>query len=327
MTAPLYPLCFRPVYQSYPWGGDRIIRRFGRSEPPGIYAESWEISDRPEGLSVVENGPLTGRSLADLLAHYGAGLIGSGRGTDRFPLLIKVIDARERLSVQVHPDDATAARFGGEAKTEMWYLLDAEPGAQVYAGLRIGVDEEQLREALTDQRLEKILAPVPVAAGDAVFMPGGRVHAIDAGCLVLEVQQNSNTTYRLFDWGRTDARGRPRALHVEEALRVIRWDDPASAKVCPRRLGFMGGNELWEVLACPYFRVERLVVKEDWPCALDGRTFHALFVAGGAVNLGGPGEALRLAAGTSCLVPAAVPEYALEPDGTAAAEVIRITTP
>lgn len=322
----LYPLLFRPVYQNYIWGGDRIVRQFHRDEPPGVYAESWEVSDRPEGMSVVANGSLKGKRLADLVHELGEDLLGAGRTADRFPLLIKLIDARETLSVQVHPDDAAAGRTGGEAKSEMWYVLDADPAACVYAGLQPGVTESTLREAIRDQSLDPLLHVVPVQAGDAVFMPGGRVHAIGAGCLLLEVQQNSNTTYRLYDWGRVGSDGTPRDLHIDEAMQVIRWHDEGTAKVTPRRLGNIEQNELWEVLSCPWFRVERLVLREPWPAGHDGRSFQVLFCADAPVMIRTEHGREKLIPGTSCLIPAALTQYQLEPLSSAAT-VLRITRP
>ena len=202
MTTPLYPLRFKPVYKDYIWGGDKIIRLYNRQEPHGIYAESWEVSDRADGMSVVSVGPLAGKSLRDVVQTYPFDLFGAKVQAQVFPLLVKLIDSRDRLSVQVHPDVEMAKKYGGEAKTEMWYVLDAEPGAGVFAGLKSGVDAKALSEAMQTDRFEEILTRIPVTKGDAIFIPGGLVHSIDAGCLLLEVQQNSNTTYRIYDWNR-----------------------------------------------------------------------------------------------------------------------------
>ena len=182
MSDKLYPLLFEPVYKDYLWGGDKILKTYNREAPPGIYAESWELSDRDDGMSVVANGPWKGKTLHELVDDLGPDLLGTGAsvaGAKTFPLLIKLIDSHKRLSVQVHPDDDTADRCGGEAKTEMWYILDAEPGAGVFAGLQPGVDEEAFQEALDEERFKEVLTSVPVRKGEAVFMPGGRVHAID----------------------------------------------------------------------------------------------------------------------------------------------------
>lgn len=325
-AVPVYPLCFEPVYQPYIWGGDRIVRRFKRDEPDGVYAESWEIADRPEGMSHVTNGPLKGQSLRELVRRMGSKLVGEGRRDKVFPLLIKLIDARETLSVQVHPNDESAREHGGEPKTEMWYVIDAEPDACVYAGLKPGTDRTSFKQAIRDGSLEDLLTIVPVQAGDAIYMPGGRVHAIGAGCLLLEVQQNSNTTYRLYDWGRVGSDGRPRELHVDQALKVIRWRDVAPPKVAPRRIGRIDRNELWEVVSSPYFRMERLDLQEAWHGGGDGQTFHVLFVRDGRARLSWEGGRIDLRPGTSCLVPAALLQYQLKPL-RGRATVIRVTRP
>jgi mannose-6-phosphate isomerase len=308
----LYPFLLRPVYQHYVWGGRRILEQFKRAAPPGVYAESWEVSDREEGESVVLNGPLAGQSLSGLLAGARESLLGDAV-PGRFPLLIKLLDARETLSVQVHPDDEAAARVGGEAKTEMWYVLAAEPGACVYAGYGELVDEAVFRAAVAADRLEPLLRKVPVQAGDAVFMPGGRVHAIGAGCLMLEVQQNSNTTYRIYDWGRVGADGRARDLHIDAAVRVTRWRDDAPVLVVPERIAEQGRSEQWRVLACPYFSMRRVLLRDEWRETRDGRSFQVLFCAGGAARLSWPEGELVLSAGSSCLVPAALRSYCLQP--------------
>lgn len=329
MKGEAYPLLLKSVYQPYIWGGDRIIRHFGRSEPPGVYAESWEVSDRPEGMSVVLNGRWEGRTLAELIREQGPALLGSrGRG-DGFPLLIKLIDARETLSVQVHPDDETARRHGGEPKTEMWYVLDATPDACVYAGWRPGVNEAALREGLRHNSVEQLLNKVPVQPGDAVFMPGGCAHAIGAGCLLLEVQQNSNTTYRIYDWGRTGTNGKPRELHIEQAIRVMRWaEDGESLKATPKCVKHEEGNECWELLRCPYFLMERLVLSRPGREQHDGASFHVLFSPDAALRLrfGEQAYEMTIPRGASCLIPASLTHYTVSSDADVAT-VLRISKP
>lgn len=308
-----YPLRFKPVYKDYIWGGDWIIRKFGRNEPDGVYAESWEATDRPDGMSVVANGDLKGKTFRDLIESMGAELLGTHGGGDHFPLLIKLIDSRQCLSVQVHPNDETAAKYGGEAKTEMWYVLDAEPGARVLAGLKPGVDARAFREAIETNRFEEILVPVPVSAGDAIFIPGGRVHAIDKGCLLLEVQQNSNTTYRIYDWGRLGADGKPRPLHIEKALQVIDWLDEGNPKVQPRKIEKDDGNDSWEILTTPYFRLEKFQLNESWSCPGHPGTFQVLFVQEGRLELEWAGGSEIMEPGTTWLVPAALPGFTATP--------------
>lgn len=323
---PLYPLRFRPVYKDYLWGGDTIARRFRPDLPPGIYAESWEVSAHPDGMSVTVNGPLAGHPLAALVERYGAALVGARVGGGPFPLLVKLIDARERLSVQVHPDDEAAAAHGGEPKTEMWYVLDADPGASVFAGLAPGTDARRFRRALAEGGIVEVLRQVPVRAGDAVYIPGGRVHAIDRGCLILEVQQSSNTTYRIHDWGRVGADGRPRGLHLAQASRVINWNDTGEARVVPHQTDAGKYGETWEIHTSPYFRMEqlRLQAAADGPACPE--TFQVLFCAEGSAAITWDKGGLDLPAGVSCLVPAALGGFRLLPAG-GPARLLRITVP
>ena len=326
MATQLYPFRFKPVYKDYIWGGDKIVRLYNRPEPPGVYAESWEVSDRSDGMSVVANGVLCGKSLREVVQIFGSDLLGSAVHAQAFPLLIKLIDSRERLSVQVHPDDASARIYGGEAKTEMWYVLDAEPGAGVFVGVRPGVDAKAFDEGLRPKRFEDILVRIPVSSGDAIFIPGGLVHSIDAGCLLLEVQQNSNTTYRIYDWERLGADGRPRPLHLKEAFEVIRWYLPDNRKVPPRDLGSCGGNHFQEIIRCPYFRVERISLSERMPLGGDGKSFAVLFIASGRVLVESGGAGDVLVPGSTCLVPASLVNCVLKPlEG--AVEVLRVTAP
>jgi mannose-6-phosphate isomerase len=326
-AAPLYPLVFRPVYKDYVWGGDRILRTFHRSGPPGVYAESWEISTRPEGPSLVAEGPLAGARLTDLCRDRPAELLGAAAGPNgHFPLLLKLIDAREVLSVQVHPDDANAALTGGEPKTEMWYFLETDPGVRIVAGLVPGTNPDTLRGAIRQGAVEPVLQFLPVQPGDAVFIPGGLVHALDRGCLILEIQQNSNTTYRLHDWGRVGADGQPRATHVDEAMKVIRWNLHGE-RVTPRPLAVAAPNRGWELKSCPQFRLERFELAA--PMAEPGRDggFAMIFVAKGNLRLRRGGETWTYPAGTSVLIPAALPPLALEPGGADGAALLRVTVP
>lgn len=320
----MYPLLFDNVYQHYLWGGDRIIKAYGRSAPDGIYAESWEVSDRPEGMSVVRNGALAGQTLAELMTQDATSIVGKRSSDARFPLLVKLLDARETLSVQVHPDDAAAAQHGGEPKTEMWYVLAADEGACVYSGFKPNVTESVFRQALADGEVADLLCEVPVQAGDTVFMPGGRVHAIGSGCMMLEVQQNSNTTYRLFDWGRVGMDGQPRDLHVEQGAQVIRWQDQDPTLVPARLVGRLETNEIWEVLNCSLFRMERLQVRDPWPSAHDGQSFQILFCAEGSVCLQWEEGQLTLSPGTTCLIPACVTAYTVTPLQSNPATLLRV---
>ena len=325
MTMPLYPLLFEPVYKDYLWGGGRIPRIFG-SKPghTGTCAESWEIADRPEGMSIVSNGAAKGKSLHELVETMGQSLVGTVGKSKIFPLLIKIIDARERLSVQVHPDEHTAAASGGEAKTEMWYALAGERNAHIFAGFLPGTDRKAFEAALAAKRIEKVLRDLPIKTGEAIFIPGGRVHVIGEGCLLLEVQQNSNTTYRVHDWDRVDKDGKPRELHMDKALQVINWSDNNAAIIKPKELADEGGNGVWQIVKYPFFNLVRIDLKKKLVVKKDGCSFHALFVVVGQMKVEGNGVAEDISAGTSCLLPAALESYTLTPlSGTAT--VLRTT--
>lgn len=213
-------LRFKPIYQERVWGGRGLESFLGRklagSTPIG---ESWELVDRIEAQSLVEGGPWAGKSLRELMATRGAELMGPKWPKDRpFPILVKWLDCRERLSLQVHPPASIAAKLGGEPKTENWYIARAEPGAAVLAGLKPGVDSAAFRVALKDNSAESLVHRLPTVAGDSLLIRSGVMHAIDGGNLILEIQQNSDTTYRVYDWGRVGLDGKPRAMHVEQSM-------------------------------------------------------------------------------------------------------------
>ena len=324
MNVPKAPFVFHPVYKDYIWGGARIPAAYGRVGAPAVCAESWEISARTDGQSVVSSGPFAGRGLADLTSAFGAALTGT-RAPDpaRFPLLFKLIDAHDRLSVQVHPNNANAHLTCGEPKTEMWVVLDHAPHASLYAGLAAGVSPESLRAALAAGTAETQLVRLPVEPGQALFIPGGLVHAIGAGCLIYEVQQNSNTTYRLFDWNRADAKGQPRQLHIEESFLSIDWSLRPPQMRTPVK-GTPSGRNAWsDVVSCAYFTLRKLDLAETLGIPLDGTSFHALFVEKGQATVSAGGESYALAAGASCLIPASALGYALTPE---TASTVLVTT-
>ena len=256
------PLTFEPRYRDYVWGGRNLARLLGRDLPSGIVAESWEVSAHPTAPTVADRGPLRGRALVELAAEHGAALVGRNAeracGPGRFPLLVKLLDAAEPLSVQVHPGDAHAfARHGELGKTEMWHVLHADPGAEIVCGLTPGTDEAGLRRALAADKLDVCLNRLQVQAGDSVLVPAGTVHAILGGSVILEVQQSSDVTYRLHDWGRLGPDGRPRQLHVESALEAIDFAG-APPKLSAHHAVEDAGDVTRQVLAeCAAFVVER----------------------------------------------------------------------
>ncbi len=221
------PLAFEPIFIERMWGGRRLESEFHKKLPPQKrIGESWEIVDRSETQSVVAGGPLRGKTLHELWTQHREEIFGDVPETPRFPLLIKILDAQQKLSLQVHPPENVASRLGGEPKSEFWYVTVADPDAELFLGFSEPITRERFEERLRDGTLIDHVHRIAVEAGDAVFLPAGRVHAVGAGNLLIEIQQNSDTTYRVFDWNRTDpATGTKRDLHVEQAIQCIDFED------------------------------------------------------------------------------------------------------
>jgi mannose-6-phosphate isomerase len=221
------PLVFEPIFMERMWGGRRLESAFDKKLPQQQrIGESWEIVDRPEAQSVVARGPLCGKTLHELWTQHREEIFGEVPDTPRFPLLIKILDTQEKLSLQVHPPENVASRLGGEPKSEFWYVVAADPDAELFLGFREPITRDKFEERLRDGTVIDHVHRIAVRTGDAVFLPAGRVHAVGAGNLLIEVQQNSDTTYRVFDWNRIDpTTSKPRELHVEQALQCIDFGD------------------------------------------------------------------------------------------------------
>ncbi|MFU8848341.1 MAG: type I phosphomannose isomerase catalytic subunit [Opitutales bacterium] len=214
---------FEPIYQERVWGGTRFASDLGRILPEGkVIGESWEIVDRPEAQSASRDG----RCLRGLIQSNPQGIMGPEWPAERpFPILVKWLDCHEKLSLQVHPPAAVAPELGGEPKTENWYIAKADPGATLMAGLRKGVTRHDFEKGLAENNLESLVHTIEVSAGESIFIPSGRLHAIGGGNLILEIQQNSDTTYRVYDWGRVGLDGQPRQLHIEASLKSTDFAD------------------------------------------------------------------------------------------------------
>lgn len=303
----LYPLTFEPIFQPRVWGGRALETVYGKKLPPGeTVGESWEISDRPGGVSVIRNGPLAGRDLRWLMAEHREALLGEAPDSHgRFPLLIKLLDAREILSLQVHPPADQAGALGGEPKTEVWYVAHAGPGASVMAGVKPGITRQGFAAMVHAGTVAGALPRLPVQAGDALFLPSGRLHALGAGVVIFEIQQNSDTTYRVFDWNRLGPDGKSRELHLQQALASIDFSDTNPALVS--RESRTDGAVVKRLLAdCPWFRVEQWRLG-DGTVALAGRPRPLVIAAvegGCAVAHPASGEQVLLAPGGFCLLPA-----------------------
>jgi mannose-6-phosphate isomerase len=259
----LYPLTFTPVLKDYIWGG-RNLEKLNRVLPEGIIAESWEIAGHEDGTTVVDNGSYAGKSLVEVQAELGLDLIGSknqwAHERGKFPLLVKLLDANRSLSVQVHPNDAYARvnENNSLGKTEMWVVLDAKPGAQLQLGVKEGTTPEHFRQAIKDGNLEQYLHYLPVKAGDHICVPAGSLHAIMDGTLIAEIQQNSNLTYRVYDWNRVGVDGKPRTLHIDKSLDVINFDQVEPGLCPPWLVAESNGISRWELCSDSYFIVERV---------------------------------------------------------------------
>ncbi len=307
------PLVFEPLFMERVWGGRRLETLLGKRLQPGVrVGESWEIVDREEAQSVVHEGPLRGLTLHELWTEQRETIFGPGLAdTPRFPLLCKILDAQDRLSVQVHPPTEIAARLGGESKTEVWFILDALLESDLYAGLKRGVTRAVFEQALRDGRVAEQIHAFPIQAGDTMFIPSGRIHAIGAGNLIIEVQQNSDTTYRVFDWNRVGLDGEPRKLHVAESMESIDFAD-AEPRLCVPQ-----GETLVE---CTNFRVERWAL--DQPRMSMGQGFAIFSVVAGRVRCGGH----EFSRGAFFLLPANAEDREIAPLEPGAS-VLRTTVP
>ncbi len=307
------PLVFEPLFMERVWGGRRLETLLGKSLPPGErVGESWELVDREEAQSVVHDGPLRGLTLHDLWTQHRAEIFGPGLAdTPRFPLLCKILDAQERLSVQVHPPAPLAGQLGGEPKTEMWFILEARAESDLCAGLRHGVTREGFQAALENGTVEEQIHIFPVRTGDTMFIPSGRIHAIGAGNLIIEVQQNSDTTYRVFDWNRLGLDGQPRALHVAESLASIDFADAEPQLAQPQ------GDTLVD---CPLFHVEKWTLNQTR--SHTGRGFAIFSVIAGCVRCGDR----EFTRGAFFLLPAEATTREIQPLSTDAS-VLRTTIP
>ena len=319
VSVDFYPLRFEPIYQQYLWGGRRLGTELNKPIGDGpTFAESWELVDHGGSQSIIRFGPLAGRSLGQLVRESGRDLLGEkteneincgsrpGNLRGRFPLLFKFLDANRNLSVQVHPDDRMGARLDPPdlGKTEAWYVMDAKPGALVYAGLREKVSRAELLQAVETNSAESVLHCFEPKAGDCLFIPAGTVHALGEGLLIAEIQQCSNTTFRLYDWGRLDKDGKPRELHVEQGLDAT---DFGCGPVHPRQPISIDEN-IESIVACDQFHLQRVKLKADREFSTGG-SFRILAVTDGKLSIEGDPSSEPMTRGSTCLIPAGMPSF------------------
>lgn len=314
----LYPLRFTPILKDKIWGGTRLKSLFGKEASTTTLGESWELSGYEGDESVVSNGFLAGNNLRELIEVYMGELVGDKvfdqHGED-FPLLFKLIDANDNLSIQVHPGDEVAAdRHFSHGKTEMWYVVDAEPGAELIIGFKEDCSRDTYLDALDNDQVEDLLQHVPVSKGDVFFIPAGLVHAIGKGVMVAEIQQSSDVTYRIYDFKRKDDQGNERELHTDEALDVIQFVASPSPKVPYKARP----NELTPLVSCEYFTTNMILIDEPLVRnygSID--SFVAYMCLEGSFELNANDEKLLVNSGTTILIPAVIQEVQLVPLGKA----------
>ena len=310
--AALYPLVFEPRFKERVWGGRRLEALYGKALPRDVpIGESWEISDRPGDESVTTNGPLAGMTLRELMAQHGPDILGgaSPAAEGRFPLLCKILDAREKLSLQVHPPPR--AGHLGDPKTEMWYIAHAEPGAELFVGLKPGTTRESFAMAIDTGSVAECFHRITVRSGDVMYLPSGRVHAIGAGLVIFEIQQNSDTTFRVYDWDRAGLDGRPRELHVAQSLESIDFTDvePALVDAPPAR---KNGFSVRALVDDALFHTDLIEAEEAGDLRPGAGRLFILAMIEGSAGVHGGGVTTMLRPGDFCLLPASVPDTAIE---------------
>ena len=294
----LYPLKFKPIFRDYLWGGHKLRELFGKNvSADKIMAESWEIVDLPDDISVIANGQLAGQTIHELIEKYPAEIMGDENFKPPFPLLIKFLDCANVLSVQVHPDPQTCRRMGkGDPKTECWYIISAEPDAFIYKSLKPGVTKKRFAEAIKKGTTAELLAKIPVKAGECHFLPAGTAHSIGPGLLIAEIQTPSDTTYHIFDWNRLDSNGKSRPLHIEEALESIHFD-PSGDNLSVTTTG--------RLVDCEYFKIDKGHQVKDCELLLSPGKMKTLIILAGCGSITGTdGTAVEFETGQTLLVPA-----------------------
>lgn len=311
-----YPLLFVPIMKERIWGGQVLKEKYNRDLPAEKIGESWDVACHENGTSIVANGEFKGKSLIQLIAQYGTELLGTRfkkHDFDKFPLLIKLLDASDVLSVQVHPGDEYAALHEGRelGKTEMWYVIQAKPGAELVYGVKKGTTKEEFARAIARGDLEKYLNRIEVKSGDVVYIPSGTVHAIGAGILICEIQQNSDTTYRVYDWNRLGDDGKPRELHVGKALDVINFDTERTYDKVAGLSVKEGTSIRTYYVASKYFMMEKLEVKGKLDEEANGEYFVTLTVIEGQGKIRYSEGEQHFNGGDSLLIPASLGPYSI----------------
>ena len=304
----LKPIKVQPIFKEIIWGGNRLKTDYNKISDLNNIAESWELTVRDDGMNTIIGGEFDGLTMQEYIDKNGFSVV-TNKELDRFPLLIKFIDAEDNLSIQVHPDDEYGMKTANSlGKTEMWYIIDAKPGAKLVYGLKEGCTVDTLRVAIENGTVEEQLNFVNVKKGDVFFIPSGLVHAIGAGILLAEIQQNSNITYRVYDYNRLGKDGKPRELHVEDALNVI--VNRTDAEIDRIRFSTNAKND--NLLAsCEYFNVEKHFVDGDFEFSTSAESFNSILCLDGDGKIEYNGESFSLTKGDSYFVPAGIGKYSV----------------
>ena len=305
----MYAMKLTAPCKDYIWGGTRLRDEYGKKSDADKIAESWELSCHKDGRSIIANGEYAGKTLEEYIEKEGKSVLGTNCGRfEYFPILIKLIDAKDNLSVQVHPNNEYALRVEGEyGKTEMWYVVDAEEGAELLYGFKKEISRDEFAERIKNNTLLEVTNNVLVHKGDVFFIESGTLHAIGKGILIAEIQQNSNTTYRIYDYGRVGKDGKPRELHIEKACEVTKLIPPTRPARPQGDTILKKGYSETLLASCEYFNVNKLVVGTSAALEATAASFHSILVLDGSFTVG----ELELGKGDSCFIPAGFGKYEL----------------
>lgn len=305
----LKPIKLKPEFKEIIWGGNRLKNEYNKASSLNNIAESWELTVRPDGMNVIDGGEFDGLTMEEYITKNGFSVV-SNKEMDRFPLLIKFIDAEDNLSIQVHPDDEYGMKTANSlGKTEMWYIIDAKPGAKLVYGLKEGCTIDTLKAAIENGSVEEMLNYVPVKKGDVFFIPSGLVHAIGAGILLAEIQQNSNITYRVYDYNRVGKDGKPRELHVSDALNVI--VNRNEEEIDKIRFSTNVKNNT-TLASCEYFTVDKFNIDGEITLNTDEKSFNSVLCLDGNGTLEFNGESFPITKGDSYFIPANLGDYLIK---------------
>ncbi|GAA0726901.1 class I mannose-6-phosphate isomerase [Clostridium malenominatum] len=313
-----YPMFFKPIYKENVWGGIKLNQLYNRKSPYEYTGENWDVAAHEKGMSIIENGEFEEKTLKEIMEKYPQEILGEElKDMEKFPLLIKLIHAEENLSVQVHPNDRYAMLYenGQLGKCEMWYVLHAKEGAKLVFGIKDGSTKEDFKKAIEKGQVKEYLKEIEVRRGDVLNIPAGRLHAIGAGIILVEVQQNSDLVYRVYDWGRLGLDGKPRELHVEKALDVINFKEDNSHKVQGLSID-LGEAKIKYLIANSYFAVEEIILKGSYVIKGYSKKFIIYTCIEGECTIIYKGEKYLLEMGRSVFMPAILEEWEIEGDVT-----------